>query len=169
MILSHFSNMNRVEWPAALGLFGLRLWLAQEFFLAGWRKIGDGQWQAADWFAGLSFPFPVSALPADVNWVLAGGGEVLFAMALVLGIYGRLAATGLLFVTWVAVYSVHFDLGWAGWNQIDTDEGQGFKLPLMMAIMLLALVGQGMGQWSLDHWRSVRSVAGRSNQQDDYR
>jgi len=25
-----------------------------------------------------------------------------------------------------AVYSVHFDLGWAGWNQIETDDGQGF-------------------------------------------
>jgi putative oxidoreductase len=165
MISSPFSNMNRAEWPSALGLLGLRVWLAQEFFLAGWRKIGGGQWQAPDWFAGLSFPFPVSLLPANLNWVLAGGGEVLLALVLLAGFYGRLAALGLLFITWVAVSSVHFDLGWAGWNQIDTEDGQGFKLPLMIAVMLLALAGQGMGKWSLDAWRSAHGVAGRRGQQ----
>ena len=58
---------------------------------------------------------------------------------------------------------MHFDLGWAGWNQIDTDAGQGFKVPLMLAIMLFAILTQGGGQYAADHlphwWRHHRSPA----------
>ena len=69
------------------------------------------------------------------------------------GWWSRWAAGGLLFITYVAVYTVHFDLGWAGWNQIDSEAGLGFKVPLMLAIMLLAIVTQGGGQYALDAWR----------------
>lgn len=48
---------------------------------------------------------------------------------------------------------MHFDLGWAGWNQIETEQGQGFKVPLMLALMLLAVLTQGGGQYALDAWR----------------
>ena len=71
-------------------------------------------------------------------------------MALIIGLASRIAALGLIFITYVAVYSVHFDLGWAGWNQIDSDDGLGFKVPLMLGIMLVAIVSQGAGRWSLD-------------------
>lgn len=129
----------------------LRLWVAQEFLQAGWTKLASGT-TAPDWFAALVFPVPVRWLPADLNWVSAGLAEVGLALLLLIGLGGRLAAAGLLFVTWVAVYSVHFDLGWAGWNQIETDAGQGYKVPLMLAVMLGALVTAGMGRWSLDAW-----------------
>lgn len=133
----------------AAGLLLMRLWLAQEFLLAGYTKLSAGL-TAPQWFSGLDFPFPVSLLPASINWVLAGSGEVLLALLLAAGWFGRLASAGLLFITWVAIYSVHFDMGWAGWNQIETDAGYGFKLPLMMAIMLLALLSGGMGRWAID-------------------
>lgn len=136
---------------APAGPLGLRLWVAQEFIQAGYIKLADG-WQAPDWFAGLEFPLPVRWLPADVNWVTAGMLEVTLGALLLVGLFGRVAALGLLFVTYVAVYSVHFDLGWAGWNQIETDAGQGFKVPLMLALMLWALLAGGMGRWSLDAW-----------------
>lgn len=142
-------HIDRLAGP--LGPFVLRLWLAQEFIQAGWLKLGDG-WTAPDWFRELSFPLPVSLLPADVNWVTAGLLETGLGLLLLLGLFGRLASLGLLFVTWVAVYSVHFDLGWAGWNQIEADAGQGFKVPLMIGLMLLALLAGGMGKWSLDEW-----------------
>jgi putative oxidoreductase len=70
-------------------------------------------------------------------------------LAVLIGFYSRLAAIGLLFITYVAVYTVHFDLGWAGWNQIETDAGLGFKVPLMLAIMLFAIVTQGGGRYSI--------------------
>lgn len=140
---------------APAGPLALRIWVAQEFLLAGYIKLGDG-WRAPDWFAGLVFPLPVRWLPVDVNWVTAGLLEVTLGALLLLGLFGRVAALGLLFVTYVAVYSVHFDLGWAGWNQIETDAGQGFKVPLMLALMLWALLAGGMGRWSLDAWRRRR-------------
>lgn len=132
-----------------LGLLGLRLWLGQEFMLAGYTKLAGGA-EAPDWFVGLAFPAVVAWLPVNANWLLAGLAEIVLGLAIVLGLVSRVAALGLLFVTYVAVYTVHFDLGWAGWNQIDTDMGQGFKVPLMMGLMLLAIVTQGAGRYSLD-------------------
>ena len=132
-----------------LGLLALRVWLAQEFLQAGWIKLSAG-WQAPEWFSQLAFPGPLAWLPANVNWVSAGMLEVLGGLAVLLGWQTRLAACALLFVTYVAVATVHFDLGWAGWNQIDTEAGQGFKVPLMLAAMLWTLLCQGAGRWALD-------------------
>lgn len=132
-----------------LGLLGLRLWVGQEFLKAGLTKLGSG-FQAPEWFAGLSFPAPLDLLSPNMNWIMAGTGEVLLGTALLLGLFSRFAAVGLMFITWVAVYTVHFDLGWAGWNQIETDQGQGFKVPLMLGVMLLAILTQGGGRYALD-------------------
>ena len=140
-----------------LGLLALRLWLAQEFGLAGWTKLAGGL-HAPEWFATLRFPGPLAAWPPDVNWVLAGGTELLAALALVLGWPVRLAALALLFVTAVAVYAAHADLGWAGWNQIDTPEGAGFKVPLMIMLMLTTLLERGAGRWA---WRPTPSCGAR--------
>jgi putative oxidoreductase len=131
-----------------LGLLGLRIWAGQEFLIAGYTKLSGGI-HAPEWFAGLQFPFPLYLLSADINWVTAGTGEIVFGMALLIGLCSRLAALGLLVITFVAVYSVHFDLGWAGWNQIETDTGLGFKVPLMLAVMLFAIFTQGGGRYSL--------------------
>jgi len=139
-----------------LGLLALRLWLAQEFVSAGVTKLSGG-FEAPEWFAALSFPPVLRALPVDANWTLAGLGEIGLGAALCLGLFSRGAALGLLFITWVAVYTVHFDLGWAGWREIETDAGQGFKVPLMMAVMLLAIVTQGAGRYAVDAWRSRRA------------
>ncbi len=135
-----------------LGLLALRLWVGQEFVLAGYTKLSGGL-EAPEWFTALDFPAVVRWLPVQTNWVTAGVGEMVLGTALMLGLFSRFAAVGLLFITYVAVYTVHFDLGWAGWNQIETEAGQGFKVPLMMAIMLMAIVTQGGGQYALDAWR----------------
>lgn len=135
-----------------LGLLALRLWAAQEFVQAGYTKLAGGL-MAPDWFAELNFPFPHGLLGPDLNWLVAGLGEVVLGLALAFGWFSRLAALGLLYITYIAVYTVHFDLGWAGWNQIDTDMGQGFKVPLMLAIMLFAIATQGAGQYAIDAWR----------------
>jgi putative oxidoreductase len=149
----------RIEQTTApLGLLLLRVWLAQEFIQAGWIKLSGGL-SAPDWFRELSFPIPVRWLSADLNWLTAGLLETGLGLLLLAGLFGRLAALGLLFVTWVAVYSVHFDLGWAGWSQIETDDGQGFKVPLMIGLMLFALLAKGMGAWSADAWLAKRARA----------
>lgn len=134
-----------------LGLLALRVWVAQEFLLAGWTKVQAGT-TAPEWFAQLQFPPVLTWLGPDLNWVLAGWGELFFGSAILIGVFSRFAAVGLLFITWVAVYTVHFDLGWAGWNQIDSEQGMGFKVPLMLAVMLWAIITQGPGRYALDAW-----------------
>lgn len=140
-----------------LGLLALRLFVAQEFFQAGLMKVSAG-WTAPEWFAGLDFPPMLAWLGPDLNWVAAGLGEVVLGAAIGLGLFGRLAALGLMFITWVAVYTVHFDLGWAGWNQIETEGGLGFKVPLMLGLMCLAILTQGAGRFSVDAWLCGRHV-----------
>ena len=132
-----------------IGLLLVRVWVAQEFIRAGWGKLAAGM-EAPQWFAMLHFPIPQAWFSANTNWFLAGIGEVALGSLLLLGLGSRLAALGLLYVTWVAVYTVHFDLGWAGWNQIETETGQGFKVPLMIAVMLIAICTQGGGRYALD-------------------
>ena len=144
-----------------LGLLGLRIWAAQEFLFAGWTKLSAGG-SAPAWFAGLDFPFPHPFLGAQLNWLAAGIGEVVLGFLLLLGYKGRFAALGLIYITYVAVYTVHFDLGWAGWRAIETDEGLGFKVPLMLGLMLFAVLTQGPGRFSLD--AAQASMSPKSNQ-----
>lgn len=137
------------DWAAGAGLLMLRLWVGQEFFMAGLTKLQGGM-SAPEWFSGLSFPFPHQWMSPDLNWLAAGVGETMLALALLLGLRSRLAALGLLYITYIAVWTVHFDLGWLGWNQIETEQGLGFKVPLMLTVMLLAILTQGAGAFSLD-------------------
>lgn len=131
-----------------VSLLVLRLWLGQEFLFAAYQKLSNGL-MPPEWFLHLDFPFPHGLLSPSMNWVIAGMGELLLGFALVAGLYTRLAAIGLIYVTYVAVYTVHFDLSWAGWRLIETEDGNGFKVPLMIALMLLVLVGNGGGRWSI--------------------
>lgn len=110
--------------------------------------------------SGLSFPHQF--LGAQLNWLAAGIGEVVLGFLLLLGYKGRFAALGLIYITYVAVYTVHFDLGWAGWRAIETDEGLGFKVPLMLGLMLFAVLTQGPGRFSLD--AAQASMSPKSNQ-----
>jgi uncharacterized membrane protein YphA (DoxX/SURF4 family) len=70
---------------------------------------------------------------------MAMGGELIFSLLLLTPLYVP-GAVGLLYITFVAIYTSHWEpLGWMGWNEID----EGWKIPLMYAIMLLSLVIQG--------------------------
>jgi len=125
-----------------IGLFGIRLLLAYEFGVAGLEKLrGD------NWFADIQgdFPFPFSVVPVDVSWFLATWTELIGAAALVVGAGTRFWAVGLLILDIVAWVSVH---GGNGYNVCEN----GYKLPLMYAVMLLPLTLSGPGRLSLDHW-----------------
>ncbi|WP_245586986.1 hypothetical protein [Pelistega indica] len=45
-----------------------------------------------------------------------------------------------------------------GWDQIETDDGQGFKVPLMIGLMLITLLGMGAGKISIDYLLSLRKT-----------
>lgn len=134
--LSRFS----ATWGKDISMFALRLFAAYEFWEAGMAK-----WQGENWFAEIqdSFPFPFNILPVDVSWLLATGAELLVPVLLVLGLFGRIGAlvlTVLTMVAWAAVHAAN------GYNVCDG----GYKMPLIYLLVLLPLLLQGMGRWSLD-------------------
>lgn len=124
-----------------IGFLGLRLLLAWEFGVAGLEKL-----RGENWFADIqeAFPFPFDVVPVEISWFLATWTELIGAAALVAGLGTRFWALSLLVLDWVAWVSVH---GGNGYNVCDN----GFKLPLMYALMLLPLVLSGPGRLSVDH------------------
>ena len=136
------------------GLLFLRLILAWEFWTAGMKKL-NGE----NWFGHIAdqFPFPVSLIPIDINWMLATWGELIGAALLVLGLGTRFAALALIFIDVVALLSVHYSPEWTTLTELwqgyaISDKGFGnFRIPLLFLIMLLPLLFRGGGKISADH------------------
>ncbi len=128
------------------GPLGLRLLLAWEFGEAGFEKL-----RGANWFAEVQdrFPFPFNVIPVEISWQLVTWTEIGGAIALVVGLGGRVSALALMILTVVAWASVHAGLGY---NVCQN----GFQLPLMYLVMLLPLVLAGPGKASLDHLMAKR-------------
>jgi putative oxidoreductase len=129
-----------------IGMLGLRLLLAWEFWESGVMKYsGD------NWFADIQddFPFPLSLVPVDILWFLATWSELLGAVALVIGLGTRFFSVSLIILTLVAWVSVHAG---NGYNVCDN----GYKLALMYLVMFVPLLFNGAGKLSLDHWLAQR-------------
>lgn len=142
-----------------IGLLSLRLILAWEFCEAGFEKL-----HGSNWFAEIQdqFPWPFKLIPADINWALATGFEIVGAAALLMGLGTRFFSASLLVLTVVAMLSVHWPESWSSVGELLqgyalTDKGHGnFKLPVIYITMLLPLVFMGPGRLSLDAWVQVR-------------
>ncbi|MGZ8222625.1 MAG: HvfX family Cu-binding RiPP maturation protein [Methylobacter sp.] len=140
-----------------------RLLLAYEFGEAGLEKLnGD------NWFADLTFPFPVSLLPADVSWTLATGLEIIAPVALILGLATRFFSLALMLLTVVAIAAVHWPAEWHSFAELwkgyaITDQGYGnYKLPLSYLFMLSSLLLSGSGRLSVDFWLKSRQNQSQS-------
>lgn len=142
-----------------IGLLSLRLILAWEYGEAGFEKL-----HGSNWFADIQdqFPWPFKLIPADLNWALATGFEIVGAIALVIGLGTRFFSASLIVLTVVAMLSVHWPESWSSLSELLkgyalTNDGFGnFKLPVIYIAMLLPLVFMGPGRLSLDAWVQVR-------------
>ena len=142
----------------------LRLIMGWEFWESGLEKLHGG-----NWFAEIQqrFPFPFDLFPAGFSWTLSTWTEIIGALLVWLGLGTRIAAFSLLFVTFVATAAVHWPDMWSMWSDLAKgyaikDMGHGnFKLPLLFAVMLLPLIFNGAGKFSLDHLLASR-LAGRN-------
>lgn len=133
--------MNIQTHTQAASLLILRLFVAYEFWEAGVEK-----WRGQNWFADIQqkFPFPFNILPAEVNWQIATWAELIFPIALVLGLASRLSALALMILTAVAWYAVHTGLGYNIGNG-------GYKMAVIYLVVLTPILLQGGGAWSLDN------------------
>ena len=147
-----------------IGLLSLRLLLAWEFGEAGFEKL-----HGSNWFADIQdqFPWPFKLIPADINWALATGFEVIGAIALVVGLGTRFFSASLIVLTVLAMLSVHWPESWSTLSELlkgyalSNDGFGNFKLPVIYIAMLLPLVFMGPGRLSLDALfrRSLLSTA----------
>ena len=119
-----------------------RLFIAYEFWEAGVEKFNGKNWFYD--FRG-EFPFPFNVIPADISWFLATWTELAGAVALVAGFATRFTATSLIILDIVAWYSVHAE---NGYNVCSN----GFKLPLIYLMVLIALLLMGAGKASMDYY-----------------
>jgi len=132
----------------------MRIVMGWEFFEAGREK-----YRGENWFAGIQdqFPFPFNIVPADLSWTIATWFELVGGIALWLGLGTRFFAFSLLFLTFVATAAVHWPDMLSMWSDLlkgysISDKGHGnFKLPLLFVVMLLPLIFNGAGRFSLDH------------------
>ncbi len=146
------------DWVASLGL---RFLLAHEFWTAGVGKLEAGR-EAPNWFANQDFIFPFGMLSANANWFLVTWGEILAAVALVLGLFTRFFAFTLLVIAVVAIAAVHWPASWDSLGQLwegysvsrvmDDGEFRGnFRIPFLFMAMIAPLLFMGGGKLSLDY------------------
>lgn len=100
-----------------------------------------------NWFSKVSahFPAPIKMLPDDFTWLVVMFAELIFSWLLLVGCGTRWAASALFFLSLIAWYSVHAHYGY---NVCDN----GWKMPLIYLILLLAIVVQGPSKLSVDRF-----------------
>ena len=90
------------------------------------------------WFDSMNYPFPF------ISAYLAAITEMLGVILLALGLFTRLISILLIFIMFVAIFTVHFSNGFEAGNN-------GFEIPLYYALMLFAIFVVGPGKYSLDY------------------
>jgi len=125
----------------------LRLVLGVVFFAHGAQKV-------LGWFGGYGFSATLQAMSGmglpKALVVLVMAAEFGGALLLVLGLFTRLGALGIIGVMIGAVATIHhkfgFFMNWAG-NQ----PGEGFEYHLLAIAIAVALLIRGGGAFSVDH------------------
>jgi putative oxidoreductase len=132
----------------SLGLFLLRIILGAVFFAHGAQKVFG-------WFGGYGLTGTVGyfknvvKVPAPLAY-LGPFVEFLGGIALVFGVFTKVAALGILVMMLVATLKVHFPQGFFLSGKGD-GKGQGYEFALTLAVISLVLVLLGGGTYSLDN------------------
>ena len=140
LVRFYYTASHLPEYLASLLDLGLRLFLANVFFKSGLTKIQN--WDSTLYL--FSDVYQVPLLPPDVAAWLATSVELGMSALLVLGLFGRFAASGLFILNAVAVIS-YADLSEAGRNQ-----------HLYWGLLLTVLLVVSRGSWSIDAWLEKR-------------
>jgi len=131
--------------PYSVVAFGLRLFPALVFWQSGQTKVEGLSIKESTWFL-FEHDYALPLIPHELAAVMATVAEHLLPVLLVLGLFTRLSAFGLLTMTAVIQIFVYPD-AWATHG--------------LWAAPLLAVVARGPGSWSIDHLAGIdREVRG---------
>ncbi|MEK7454923.1 MULTISPECIES: DoxX family protein [Sphingomonadaceae] len=134
--------------PGSILLLVARFGVAGVFFMSGRTKV-DGILHITDsTYSLFETDYRIPLIPPHIAAHLATYQEHLFPILLVLGLFNRVAALGLLGMTTVIEVFVYPDawpthLSWAG--------------------LLLPIIFRGGGKFSLDHLLGIDPVRGKAN------
>lgn len=112
------------------------------------------------WFGGYGFAATLKSFESNMHipFILALAAilaESVGAVALVAGFFTRVAALAIAADMAVAVYLVHWKVGFF-MNWMGNQKGEGFEYHILAIAVALALVIRGGGLWSVD-----RAMAGK--------
>lgn len=107
-IRSLYANIGELvtKWVFPLGLLWARIHIGWIFFKSGWGKLEylfKGEWSTA---VSIMEETPIPGLSADVTAPLTTAAEIILPIMLVLGIFGRIGAGGLLVMAIVIEFIV---------------------------------------------------------------
>jgi putative oxidoreductase len=127
----------------------IRLYMGSVFLQSGWLKFKnylDGNWDLTIYLFEQEHPIklrsdiaeswgvmPIEFLPANIAAIIGTTGELLFSSLLILGLFGRFAAVGLLFMTAVIEFT---------YKDLETH--------YYWALLLSVILVRGAGFFSLD-------------------
>jgi putative oxidoreductase len=106
------------------------------------------------WFGGVGIngtleEMRVKRIPGFVAWLVIIG-QSFGSTALILGLWGRIAAAGL-FIIFTGALIVHLPNGWT-MNWFGEKNGEGIEYHVLLLTLLLAIIIKGSGALSIDLW-----------------
>ncbi|MBC3880537.1 DoxX family protein [Undibacterium sp. LX40W] len=142
--LSTYFDAQIQEWGGSLFSLAIRIFVSWQFFKAGLLKLQDWELTLSLFREEYTVPF----LPPEFAAAMGAGGEVLFPILIVLGIFSRPAALGLFCVNAMAVIS---------YPQLWTFEcPAAINDHLYWGLLLSALFFYGPGRFSFDYFLKKR-------------
>lgn len=87
-------------------------------------------------------------IPAFITWMIIAG-QSLGSLALIIGCFGRIAATGN-FIIFSGALFVHLPEGWT-LNWLKKKKGEGIEYFVLLLTILLIIVLKGSGAFSVDY------------------
>lgn len=136
------------------GLTLARIMLGLVMFPHGAQKV-LGWFGGYGWNGTMGFFTQQMGIPA-IFAVLAILAEFLGALGLITGLFGRIAAFGILTNMVVAVAMVHakvgFFMNWGG-----TQQGEGYEYAILAGTLALLIVWKGSGAYSADRLIAERA------------
>jgi len=123
---------------------GIRIFMADVFFKSGLTKIKT--WDSTLYLFNDVYEVPL--LNPEVAAWLATGAELVLPVLLVLGMFGRFAASGLFILNIVAVISYYSELSEAALDQ-----------HIFWGMLLGVLLMLSRGKWSIDAWLEKRTTS----------